>query len=66
MNALYSGELTLMDRWLGRFMDKMEELNLFEDTLVLLLSDHGMILGEHGLVGKPHYALYPRRWTCRS
>jgi len=59
MNALYSGELTLMDRWLGHFMDKMEELNLFEDTLVLLLSDHGMILGEHGLVGKPHYALYP-------
>jgi arylsulfatase A-like enzyme len=48
-----------MDRWLGRFMDKMEELNLFDDTLVLLLSDHGMILGEHGLVGKPHYALYP-------
>jgi arylsulfatase A-like enzyme len=59
MNALYAGELTMMDRWLGRFMDKMEELSLFEDTLVLLLSDHGMILGEHGLVGKPHYALYP-------
>ena len=59
MNALYAGELTMMDRWLGRFMDKMEELNLFEDTLILLLSDHGIILGEHGLVGKPHYALYP-------
>ena len=59
MRARYSAELTMADRWLGRFMDKMEELNLFEDTLVLLLSDHGMILGEHGLVGKPHYALYP-------
>ena len=59
MGALYAGELTMMDRWLGRFMDRMEELRLFEDTLVLLLSDHGMILGEHGLVGKPHYALYP-------
>lgn len=59
MGALYAGELTMMDRWLGRFMDKMDELGLFEDTLVLLLSDHGMILGEHGLVGKPHYALYP-------
>ena len=59
MNALYAGELTMMDRWLGRFMDRMEELNLFKDTMVLLLSDHGMILGEHGIVGKPHYALYP-------
>ena len=58
MGALYAGELTMMDRWLGRFMDKMEELELLDDTLVLLLSDHGIILGEHDLVGKPHYALY--------
>ena len=58
MGALYAGELTMMDRWLGHFLDRMEELDLFEDTLVLLLSDHGIILGEHGLVGKPHYALY--------
>jgi arylsulfatase A-like enzyme len=59
MRALYAGEVTMMDRWLGRFMDKMEELGLFENTLLVLLSDHGHALGEHGYTGKPHYALWP-------
>lgn len=49
----------MMDRWLGRFLDKMEELNLFENTLLILLSDHGILLGDHGSVGKPHSQLYP-------
>jgi arylsulfatase A-like enzyme len=59
MKARYSGELTMMDRWLGRFLDKMEELNLFENTLLILLSDHGVAHGEHGIVGKLPTALYP-------
>jgi arylsulfatase A-like enzyme len=48
-----------MDRWLGRFLDRMEELGLFENTLIILLSDHGIAFGEHGVIGKPHYALWP-------
>jgi arylsulfatase A-like enzyme len=59
MRARYSAEVTMADRWLGRFMDKMEELNLFEDTLIVLLADHGVALGEHGYSGKPAYALWP-------
>jgi arylsulfatase A-like enzyme len=59
IRALYSGETTMMDRWLGRFLDKMEELNLFENTLIILLSDHGIAFGEHGVIGKPPYALWP-------
>ena len=59
MKARYSGELTMMDRWLGRFLDKMEELNLFENTLLIVISDHGVAHGEHGLVGKVPRGLYP-------
>jgi arylsulfatase A-like enzyme len=59
MKARYSGELTMMDRWLGRFLDKMEELNLFENTLLILLSDHGVAHGEHGFTGKPDNVLWP-------
>jgi arylsulfatase A-like enzyme len=59
IRALYAGETTMMDRWLGRFLDKMEELGLFENTLLVLLSDHGVAFGEHGITGKPHYALWP-------
>jgi arylsulfatase A-like enzyme len=59
MRALYAGEVTMVDRWLGRFLDRMDELDLFENTLLILLSDHGHALGEHGYTGKPHYALWP-------
>jgi arylsulfatase A-like enzyme len=59
MRARYSAEVTMMDRWLGHLLDKMEELNLFENTLLMLLADHGHALGEHGYVGKPFNALYP-------
>jgi arylsulfatase A-like enzyme len=59
MGALYSGEVTMMDRWLGRFLDKMEELNLFENTLLIAISDHGVAHGEHGIVGKTPSSLWP-------
>jgi arylsulfatase A-like enzyme len=59
MKARYSAEITMMDRWLGRFLDKMEELNLFDNTLLILLSDHGVAHGEHGYTGKPDYVLWP-------
>jgi phosphoglycerol transferase MdoB-like AlkP superfamily enzyme len=59
MRALYAGEVTMVDRWLGKFLEKMDELNLFENTLLIVLSDHGVAHGEHGIVGKPRYALWP-------
>jgi arylsulfatase A-like enzyme len=49
----------MMDTWLGNFLDKMAELNLFENTLLILLSDHGHAFGEHGFAGKVPAALYP-------
>jgi arylsulfatase A-like enzyme len=59
IRALYAGEVTMLDRWLGNFLDKMAELNLFENTLLILLSDHGVAHGEHGIMGKPPNALWP-------
>jgi len=59
MRGLYSGEVTMMDTWLGDFLDKMAELNLFDNTLLILLSDHGHAFGEHGFAGKVPAALYP-------
>jgi arylsulfatase A-like enzyme len=52
MRALYAGEVTLVDHWVGRLLDQVDALGLGEDTAVIFLSDHGIYLGEHGLVGK--------------
>ena len=59
MKALYAGEVTMVDRWLGRFLDKMESTGRMDDTLLLVLADHGVALGEHGFTGKPFGALWP-------
>ncbi|AQZ54360.1 Arylsulfatase (plasmid) [Martelella mediterranea DSM 17316] len=59
MRALYAGELTMVDRWIGYFMRQAEQLGLLENTLVIMTSDHGMALGEHGALGKPSFALWP-------
>jgi arylsulfatase A-like enzyme len=59
MRALYAGEVTMVDRWLGHFLERAHDLGVMENTLFVLLSDHGHALGEHGYTGKPHYALWP-------
>ncbi len=55
---LYAAELTLVDRWLGRFLERLSDLGLDEDTLVVLASDHGVMLGERGFIGKTDTQMY--------
>ncbi|MEA3346330.1 MAG: sulfatase [Chloroflexota bacterium] len=52
--ALYAAEVTLVDRWVGRLLEKIEDLGLLEDTMVIFASDHGFLHGEHGWIGKSH------------
>ncbi|MBA3424428.1 MAG: sulfatase [Rubrobacter sp.] len=59
MRSLYAGEVTMADHWLGKFMEKAHDLGIMDNTLLVVISDHGHPLGEHGYVGKLHYALYP-------
>lgn len=44
----YASLLSMCDEYLGRFLDKMDELNLWDDTMVIINTDHGFLLGEHG------------------
>ncbi len=59
IRTLYSAEVTMADHWLGNFLDKAEKLGVMDDTLLILVSDHGHALGEHGFTGKPYEALWP-------
>ncbi len=52
MRQLYAAEVSLVDAWLGHFLDRLANLGLIDNTLVVLLSDHGVLLGEYGWVGK--------------
>ncbi|MGH2804460.1 MAG: sulfatase family protein, partial [Thermoleophilaceae bacterium] len=59
LHAIYAAEVTLTDVWLGHFLDRFRELGLHENTVVLLLSDHGYLLGERGYTGKVPSQLHP-------
>ena len=59
LRARYAGEVTMVDRWLGRFVGDLEERDLLDNTLLLLISDHGIAHGEHGVAGKAPSVLWP-------
>ncbi len=50
--AHYAAETELVDRHIGHILRKIDDLDLWEDTIVAVMSDHGMSLGEHGRTGK--------------
>ncbi len=50
--ALYAAEVSLVDRWVGRVLEKIEDLGLMENTVVMFTTDHGFLHGEHGIIGK--------------
>jgi len=50
--AHYAAEAELVDRWMGRILQKLDDLQLWDDTIVAVTSDHGTSLGEHGRTGK--------------
>ncbi len=52
LRARYAGEVTMVDRWFGRFLERLQDLGLADDTAVIVCSDHGTYLGAHGQVHK--------------
>ena len=57
VRELYAGELTYIDAWIGRLLNLLDDLGLADSTVVYYLSDHGILLGEHGLMGKANSML---------
>jgi arylsulfatase A-like enzyme len=59
MRQLYAAEVTMTDWYLGKLLDRLHDHNLERETVIALVADHGIILGEHGWTGKIQTALYP-------
>jgi arylsulfatase A-like enzyme len=52
VRELYAGEIAFTDQWIGRLMNRLADQNLLDETVVIYSSDHGLTLGEQGIVGK--------------
>ncbi|MBC8449996.1 MAG: sulfatase-like hydrolase/transferase [Chloroflexi bacterium] len=69
--AVYWGFVTLIDDQIGRLLSVLEDEGMLDDTLIIFTSDHGEMLGQHGLWHKmvpydeairvPLVMRYPRR-----
>ncbi|TVR49493.1 MAG: sulfatase [Puniceicoccaceae bacterium] len=53
----YAATLSQTDAALGRFLDAMDELDLWKDTMLIVWTDHGHMLGEKG-----HFAKNYQPW----
>lgn len=58
VRASYGAKLTMIDRWFGRLVAAIDRHRLWEDTAVIVLTDHGHYLGEKDIWGKPAAPIY--------
>jgi arylsulfatase A-like enzyme len=54
---LYDGEIAYTDKYIGILLDELKRLNLLENTIIIIGSDHGESFGEHN-IWTHGYSLY--------
>lgn len=54
----YAALVTKCDEYLGKVLDKMDDLDLWKDTMLIVNTDHGFLLGEHDWWGKSVMPIY--------
>ncbi len=50
--ARYAAKVVFLDHWLGHFLDTMDALDLWKNSMVIFTTDHGTFNGDHGRMGK--------------
>jgi len=58
VRACYGGKLTMIDKWFGHLAAAIERNRLWNDTAVIVCTDHGHYLGEKDIWGKPPVPVY--------
>ncbi len=59
IRSLYDGEIAYLDHHLGMLFKRLKSMNLYKDSIIIVTSDHGEELGEHGLVDHGHHLYEP-------
>ena len=52
IGKLFAAECTMCDTHIGRVLNKIDNLGMRDNTIVIIMSDHGHYFGEHGLQSK--------------
>ena len=51
LHRLYDSELALTDHYIGKVLDHLRTLDLFDDALIIVTGDHGEEFMDHGMLG---------------
>ena len=54
----YRALVSMCDDYLGRVLDFMDRHDMWKDTMLIVNTDHGFMLGEHGYFGKNYMPTY--------
>ena len=54
----YKATISMCDDYLGRILDFFDEHDLWKDTMLIVNTDHGFMLGEHGFMAKNYMPCY--------
>jgi arylsulfatase A-like enzyme len=54
----YMALVTMCDDYLGKVLDYMDQHNMWKDTMLIVNTDHGYMLGEHCYFGKNYMPTY--------
>jgi len=60
----YAALVSMCDHYLGKVLDSIDRYRLWDSTMVILCTDHGYLLGEHGHIGKVSMPGY--RQVCNT
>ncbi len=52
VKSAYYGMVDLIDKQVGRLVDYLKQIGEYENTIIIYMSDHGEMLGDHGLYYK--------------
>ena len=50
----YDEEIAYTDHHIGRFLDRLDELGLYEEAVIVFVADHGEEFKDHGQLGHAH------------
>lgn len=58
VRSQFAGKVTMVDEQFGMLLETLDEESLWDETMVIVTSDHGFFLGDHGWIGKNDPPVY--------
>ncbi|MHC4985138.1 MAG: sulfatase-like hydrolase/transferase [Planctomycetota bacterium] len=55
----YAAEIAYVDHCIGRLIDELKRLGIYDETMIVVTGDHGEMLGEHGEYGHQYFIYQP-------